>query len=346
MAKRKRKPAVDPAASALPASVRTEIAEALMLSEEPVRIARRLQARGLPERKVEAEIEAARKHPYLAGAERLRARVRKRDWLLRNVGQLAALRMQDRTIPRLRDLSPEAFFRDYYAANLPVVLEGMIDNWPAMSRWSLDYLEERLGDVPISIQNNRESAPDYEPRTEEFRETQPLPQVIERLRSGGPTNDFYVTANNSPVNKQSLAPLWEDVGELPGFLARQEERDGFFWMGPQGTITPFHHDLTNNLLVQIDGRKRVIMVPSWDTPGMKNYMHCYSEWTGEDFADGLSIPGRPQPWKVDIGPGDMLFIPIGWWHHVEGLSTTIGMSFTNFARDNDFYSKYDANSPL
>ena len=41
-----------------------------------------------------------------------------------------------------------------------------------------------------------------------------------------------------------------------------------------------------------------------------------------------------------IGEGEALFIPVGWWHHVEGLDVTIGLSFTQFVKDNDFYSNY------
>jgi ribosomal protein L16 Arg81 hydroxylase len=43
---------------------------------------------------------------------------------------------------------------------------------------------------------------------------------------------------------------------------------------------------------------------------------------------------------VEIGPGDLLFLPVGWWHHVRGLETSITMTFTNFVFDNDFYSIY------
>jgi ribosomal protein L16 Arg81 hydroxylase len=43
---------------------------------------------------------------------------------------------------------------------------------------------------------------------------------------------------------------------------------------------------------------------------------------------------------VVIGPGDLLFLPIGWWHYVRGLDVSITMTFTNFVFNNDFSSFY------
>ncbi|MFA7604870.1 MAG: cupin-like domain-containing protein [Novosphingobium sp.] len=42
------------------------------------------------------------------------------------------------------------------------------------------------------------------------------------------------------------------------------------WIGPGGTFTPLHHDLTNNLLVQVAGRKQVILLLPADTPNLHN----------------------------------------------------------------------------
>ena len=68
----------------------------------------------------------------------------------------------------------------------------------------------------------------------------------------------------------------------------QGRLNGFFWMGPAGTITPFHHDLTNNFMAQVIGRKRVKIAPSWDIPLMSNHFHCYSK------RDGRLMPPTPE----------------------------------------------------
>jgi len=170
--------------------------------------------------------------------------------------------------------------------------------------------------------------------------------MLARLRSEAESNDFYMTANNHAHNRRALAELWDDVGDIPGYLVPVPGFDGFLWIGPKGTITPWHHDLTNNLLLQIAGTKRVRLVSSNDTPLMRNSRHCFSDWKTDDLPPGPAAPGRPQVLECDIGPGEMLFLPVGWWHHVEACDITIGMSFTNFAADNDFYSHYASQGAL
>lgn len=316
------------------------IAENLLLGASADQIASRLVQRGCPLPLALSEIKRASASPYLQGAEILRNRLAKRDWLLGSYGRLAAIEGGLDTVPRARHLPAQTFFRDYYATNRPVLIDGLVDAWPAFEHWSLDYFERALGDVVIEIQAGRDNDRDYEIKSVSHKRQMELRDVVQMLRDVEESNDFYVTANNGGHNRQVLAPLWDGIGPIDGYLDPGLAQDGFFWMGPKGTVTPFHHDLTNNLLIQIRGRKRVALVPSWDTPLMRNHLHCYSGWSSP--AQVAALPAQERPTLIDciIEPGQTLFIPVGWWHHVVGLDMTIGLSFTNFTRVNDFTRGY------
>lgn len=322
---------------------RAAIAEALLTGESGDSIVARLAADGLSPATARYEVEKAEKSPYLRAGRRLAARVAKRDWTLGIYRRLAAIAPVTE-IPVVDCIDPARFYTDFYRTNRPVKLTGLIVDWPALERWTLDGIESRLGHVPITLQDRREGNARYELDKDAHLSSVRLAEVIARLRAG-PSNDFYVTAYNDNANKRVLAPLWEDVRPI-SLLAPTGGLDGFFWMGPQGTITPFHHDLTNNLLLQISGRKRVKMVAAHDGALMRNSVHVFSDWTGDELPAGPATADRPAVLECDIGPGEALFLPIGWWHHVEGLDVTIGMSFTNFVEDNDFYSDYRAYGAL
>jgi hypothetical protein len=217
----------------------------------------------------------------------------------------------------------------------------MLDNWPATQLWNLEYFESRIGSELIEIQFGRQGHANYEIERERLVRRLPFDEFLSMVRECHSTNDFYCTAGNNSFNRAVLAPLWEDVVPIPEYLDSDSSADGFFWLGPRGTVTPFHHDLTNNFMAQIIGRKLVKLVSSYETPLMRNNFHCYSEWHNDDLGAATSNSTEvPHVLQCVLEPGELLFLPIGWWHYVEGLDITTTMTFTNFRWYNDFHSSY------
>lgn len=327
------RPALDP-------QWRCWLAENLILGVPRDAVIAQLVGKGCPADIAAAEVAMAEASPYLQASATLRNRLAKRDWHLSLAAR--AERLAPAGIPRRPRLDPALFLAEHYAAQRPVVLTGLIDHWPA-ARWTFDRLAGFSPDTPVEVQAGREGDAEYESNAHRHRRTMPLGDFLARVATPG--NDVYMTAGNEGTNRRALAPLWDEIGDLPGYLVPQPGRDGFLWAGPQGTVTPWHHDLTNNLLVQVAGTKRVTLVSSAQTPAMRNHRHCYSLFAGDAAMTAAAEAVRPMALTCDLGPGEALFIPVGWWHHVVGLTPTIGLSFTNFAWPNDAaegYATYDA----
>jgi hypothetical protein len=292
------------------------------------------------------EINRAQASPYIRKAEVLCNRLRKRDWILSVYRKLHRMHPQSAGIDRRDRLARDEFLREYYSANRPVVITGMMDDWPAMRKWNLDYFAHHFGDRTVEVQMERAASAHYEIEREKHIRRIAFGEFVEKVRRAGTSNDFYMTANNDSANRKALAPLWEDVGALPEYLSN-DPGAGFLWMGPAGTITPFHHDLTNNLMAQVIGRKRLKIAPSWDLPMMGNHFHCYSQLDGRDLpASPAPSADEPQILECILNPGELFFLPIGCLHYVEGLDVTVTVSFTNFVFDNDFCSFYSTYGPV
>ncbi len=324
-------------------AVHEEIAARLMDGEAADRlVGDMVRTHGLAAAEALRLVQAAADHPYVRAAARLRARVSKRDWLLECRARLE--RDGEEAIPRRHRLAADIFYAEHYRPLRPVVLTGLVDDWPAMG-WSFDRLAARIpGDPEIEVQGDREADPDFELNSIAHKRRMRWRAVLAAMQRPETGNSLYVTANNSGVNRQALAQLWADIGPLPGYLGPSPMGDGFFWMGPQGSITPWHHDLTQNLLMTCSGTKRVTLVAPHETQRMQNHRHCFSRFAADAALASVPQDERPRLWQVDIAPGEILFLPVGWWHHVEGLTPTIGMSFTNFVWPNDFgrgYSSFD-----
>jgi hypothetical protein len=111
------------------------------------------------------------------------------------------------------------------------------------------------------------------------------------------------------------------------------------WIGPAGTIQPLHKDnhnplaLINNLLVQLVGSKRVLLI-SGDQDALvyqrsaseKDYH--YSQVDIENFdLEQFPLFGQAVIHEAIIEPGEMIFIPANTWHYVRSLNESISLSF-------------------
>lgn len=150
-----------------------------------------------------------------------------------------------------------------------------------------------------------------------------------------------MTANNDSLNRQALGELWSDIIQVPEYLAQESSNRGFFWFGPAGTVTPFHHDLTNNFIAQVMGRKRLRLIPACEVANVYNHRHCFTPVDGRNI-DLQRFPdmAKAEVLECELAPGEILFLPVGCWHVVEGLDVSITIAFINFLCDNDFFSNY------
>jgi ribosomal protein L16 Arg81 hydroxylase len=317
------------------------IAENLLLDVAPPALHDALVEHGFASADAAREIDAVLASPYFHGAARLRNRLRKREWILSVYSMLGRMRAGSGVIERRERLSRDEFFEQYYFQNRPVIITGAFDFWPARTQWNFDYLRERCGECEVEVQFGRESDVDYEVNQPKHKWMMRFSDYVDLVERSGPTNDFYMTANNTSHNRAALAALWADVPAIREYLDGASPDTGFFWMGPAGVQTPFHHDLTNNFMAQVIGRKRIKLVPLSDTTHMANHLHCYSQVDGHAI-DYERFPSMHNAHLIEctLAPGELLFLPIGWWHYVEGLDASVTMTFTNFLRSNDFSRHY------
>src|SRR5581483_11277393 len=111
----------------------------------------------------------------------------------------------------------------------------------------------------------------------------------------------------------------------------------FLWFGPGGTVTPLHHDVLNVMLVQVYGRKLVRLISPLESHCLYHDVGVYSK-VDPTRPDAERFPrfSRVRPFNILLEPGQALFMPAGWWHHVTALDTSISLSFSNFRWVNDF----------
>ena len=49
------------------------------------------------------------------------------------------------------EITGEEIFKKYIARSTPVLIRGLIDNWPAASKYNVHMLNETWGDLRVSV---------------------------------------------------------------------------------------------------------------------------------------------------------------------------------------------------
>lgn len=245
-------------------------------------------------------------------------------------------------IERVASLSLYEFFHDYWLKCRPVIITDIAKDWPILHTWTFERLLKDFADEEIEIQFGRESDPNFEINSVQHKKKVKLGWFVQTiLDQQTDTNDIYMTANNQTFAKTKLKELLSEIGSLPPYMSTERDCIGWrnFWVGPKGTITPFHHDSCALIHLHVQGRKLWRLVSPFDYGNTYNHNHVFSPVDIFDI-DYKRFPlmANVKYFDVVVEPGETLFLPLGWWHGVKSLDRTISISMTDFAFQNNCWS--------
>ncbi len=232
-------------------------------------------------------------------------------------------------VPRVERPSRREFEERFLVPQRPVIISGAMEGWPARERWTNDYLTEKVGARTVHPWKPNQTPCDAPPMN--------LAEYI-RLLAAAAISDGQLYAALLPIST-TLPELWPDV-RFPPFVDEDKYRQVNFWFGPGNNVTPLHYDAANNFLAQIRGRKQVILCPPREIARLYPFPFSYAANPYSPAANHMSQVDVLSPdltrfpaWAhadrtlLELGPGDMLFIPVYWWHAVYGIDQNMSINY-------------------
>jgi len=235
------------------------------------------------------------------------------------------------TGPQLATLNEPAAaeFREQIAAGRPVLVNGGLSEWPAMLRWDHDYLRNAAVKDGVTLgifQADRAS--DW---LKTVDGAMPMAEIVDRIWQARPEDPFP----RGSLFYMKQQPLQNFPGLLKDVRRPQFYPDNIvevnLWVGGQGSWSPLHFDMADNLMCQVLGTRRVWLYEpgqsrdlypvfatgALDNPDVPAHFSMIGDVRAADTGRFARFAGVQPAAAVDLEPGQMLYVPPYWWHHVE-----------------------------
>jgi hypothetical protein len=235
--------------------------------------------------------------------------------------------MQLQAVDTVDTISPEDFKKNYYNKMKPLVIKNLAKEWPAFKKWTWDYFIDTVGDKEVGVYNNVKSDA-YTPINTADAYMK-FGDYLKKVKEGPLDLRIFLFNIFQHAPQVTKDFTWPDH-LMKGFVKKYP----MLFVGGQGSITHMHFDIdmSHILHTQFIGRKRVLLFPyeeqyklyrkPWEVLSMANYANYREDFDYEAFPAVKLAKG----YEVVLEHGDTLFMPAGYWHHMEYIDGGFAMS--------------------
>jgi hypothetical protein len=235
------------------------------------------------------------------------------------------------SIDKFEDISLTDFQNNYYNPMKPVILTGLAKKWPAYKKWNWDFFQEVVGNTEVGVYNNIKSDA-YTPvnKADGYMKFGEYLNMVKK----GPVELRIFLFNIFQHAPQLVNDFTWPEHLLKGFV----KKFPMLFTGGAGSITHMHFDidLSHIMHTQFLGRKRVLLFPHqeqyniyrkpWEVMSFVNFEKYFDDYNSKLDLNKFPAVNLAKGYEVILEHGDTLFMPAGYWHHMEYLDSGFAMS--------------------
>jgi len=195
-------------------------------------------------------------------------------------------------------------------------------NWTASKKWTFKYLKNIKGSN-LEVNTVRGNAKLGEDKISSITFKKYISQIVSNKNKTYLTT-FYLFKKFPKLTKDINYKYIKSNSLFCHVLS---------WIGPKNSITGFHCDWSENINVQVRGKKKFYIV----SPEFNKYMYISDKFERISTTSEIDLKKvksnkfplfkKAKVIKVYLKKGDLIYIPRGWWHYVKSLEPSIGVSF-------------------
>lgn len=202
----------------------------------------------------------------------------------------------------------------------PFVAPSLGSEHPAVRGWSFEMLAKRGEKVEVTAAPLRSGRLAWDQRHGIRFERVDLADHVRAIMSGASALRYVTT----PVEPLAVA-LRRELPPLDVYPRAPYARSKL-WVASSATRSTLHWDIPNNVYLQLIGAKRFTLVH----PKHTHRLSPCTPWSGapnfsraDPETPSFDVPAV----TVELGPGDALYIPSGYWHHARSLGPSVGLNY-------------------
>ena len=228
----------------------------------------------------------------------------------------------------------------YLSPSVPVVIEGLVSSWPALNKWNPEYLANRWGEREVPVVSMHDG--DYaqgEIKNMLLGDYLRLIGAIDGSSAAGShasnigeNSDSKTTHYLAQVSLAKYFPELLDDIDLPSYFKTENTGATVIYAGGSLFSQLHYHPFGSATLSVISGKKRVrLFAPNqgrnlYPHFWMSNKAHLSKTHHKEPSPTEFPNFSRAEYIEVTVLPGEMLFIPIYWWHSIENIGVSISVT--------------------
>jgi len=200
----------------------------------------------------------------------------------------------------------------YFKPQRPLVIEDFAKSWPAIEKWTPEFFKSQHGSKQVKVYDDGfvKAGKQYMGKLKSV----PLSEYVDIVISSSRNLRMFL------YNIKSEIPELVDDIVFPDFVSGISKKFVFMFFGCKDSITQMHFDIDMSHVFHttMHGKKTIYLFPYDQAKNLYHHPFTCRSYVDVEHPDFDKFPAleKLQGYLVTLNPGETLYMPSGYWHHI------------------------------